>query len=143
MNTLLIEAQLAEQYKYKKLPTEESKKYRQIYLENIPSFLSLSGGGPLYTKFGTLICQSYKRIVIGDYGAFIEFDEPNYQKYIIAPGEEYRVNDPRYKDNVKYVWLTINDGSNVKIYYQKKSVTYADYKPGMLYVSVHEVIERK
>ena len=140
MNTLQIEAKLAEQYKYKKLPAALSKQYRQLYLENIPSFLSINGGGPLYSKNGTLICSSYKRIVIGDYGAFIEFNDPNFSKYMIAPGEEYRVKDPRYKDNIKYIWLTLKDNSNIKIYYQKKPVTYADYKPGMLYVSVHEVI---
>ena len=140
MNTLQIEAKLAEQYKYKKLPTTLSQQYRQLYLENIPSFLSINGGGPLYSKSGTLLCYSYKRIVIGDYGAFIEFNEPNYSRYIIAPGQEYRVKDPQYKDNVKYIWLTLNDYSNIKIYYQKKPVVYADYKPGMLYVSVHEVM---
>ena len=36
---------------------------------------------------------------------------------MIAPGEEYRVKDPRYKDNVKYIWLTLKDNSNIKIYY--------------------------
>lgn len=140
MNTLQIETKLAEQYKYKKLPANLSLQYRQLYLENIPSFLSINGGKALYSKSGTLICDSYKRIVIGDYGAFVEFNEPNYENYIIAPGQEYRVKDPRYKDNVKYIWLTLNDDSNIKIYYQKKPVVYADYKPGMLYVSVHEVI---
>lgn len=89
-----------------------------------------------------LICKSYIRIVIGDYGAFVEFNEPNYSAYMIAPGEEYRINDPAYKDKVKYLWLTIKDNSCIKIYYQKKSVDYADYRPGMLYVSIHEVFDK-
>lgn len=139
MNTLKIEAELAEQYKYKKLSLDLSEKYRNLYKENIPPYLSLDGGGILKTRKGTIICNSYKRIVIGDYGAFVEFDDPNYERYIIAPGEEYRVYDDKYKNNVKYIWLTINGGSWVKIYFQKKTVPYADYKPGMLYVSVHEV----
>lgn len=92
------------------------------------------------TSMGSLICGSYRRIVIGDYGAFIEFDSPYYDSsFVIAPGQEYRVSDERYSKNVKYIWLTINDGSRIKIYYQKKGVTYADYIPGMYYVSVHEV----
>ena len=45
-------------------------------------------------------------------------------------------------NKVKYLWLTIKDNSCIKIYYQKKSVDYADYKPGMLYVSVHEVFDK-
>lgn len=32
-----------------------------------------------------------------------------------------------------------SDGSDVKVYEQKRPVGYADYKPGMLYVSVYEV----
>ena len=76
----------------------------------------------LCTKTGTVVCNGYTRIVVGDYGAFIEFDkeQANFDKYIIAPGQEYRVNDPKYSKNVKYIWMTIADGSNIKIYKQKK-----------------------
>lgn len=141
MNTLFIEAKLAEKYKYKKLPDDLSEKYRQYFKENIPNGLFLDGGGALQTSRGSVICNSYRRIVIGDYGAFIEFEPPyDDSSFVIAPGQEYRVNDERYSKNVKYIWLTINDGSKVKIYYQKRGVTYADYLPGMYYVSVHEVV---
>lgn len=44
-----------------------------------------------------------------------------------------------YAEHVKYLWLTADDGSNVKVYEQKRPVEYADYKSGMLYVSVYEV----
>ena len=37
----------------------------------------------------------------------------------------------------------MKDNSCIKIYYQKKSVDYADYKPGMLYISVHEVFDKQ
>lgn len=141
MNTLMIEAKLAEKYKYKKLPGDLSEKYRQYFIENIPAGLFLNGGGAITTFAGSVICDSYRRIVVGDYGAFIEFEKPIHDElFIIAPGQEYRVNDDRYSKNVKYVWLTVDDNSNVKIYHQKKGVTYADYLPGMYYVSVHEVI---
>ena len=141
MNTLMVEAKLAEKYKYKKLPDDLSENYRQYFRENVPHGLFLNGGGALRTLMGSVICSRYRRIVVGDYGAFIEFDSPyNESSFVIAPGQEYRVNDERYSRNVKYIWLTINDGSRVKIYYQKRSVTYADYLPGMYYVSVHEVV---
>ena len=140
MNTLKIESLLAEKYKYKPLPGELSGKYRNYFAENTPQFLCFEGGGALYTCFGTQICNSYQRVVVGDYGAFVEFAEPACD-FMIAPGQEYRVNDERYSKNVKYIWLTVADGSGIKIYYQKKGVSYADYKPGMYYVSVHEVYE--
>ena len=138
MNTLNIEAKLAEKYKYNPLPNDLSEKYRNYYLENMPDFLNIDGGGSLFTTNGTVICDRYNRIVVGDYGAFIEFINQA-SNFIIAPGQEYRVNDKRYSKNVKYIWLTIDDGSNIKIYHQKKRVLYADYRRGMYYVSVHEV----
>lgn len=141
MNTLKIEARLAEKYKYKPLTGDLSEKYRDYFTANVPSFLRLDGGGPLYTRNGSLICNVYQRIVVGDYGAFVEFDVPA-AEFVIAPGQEYRVYDERYSKNVKYVWLTIDDGSEIKIYHQRKGVTYADYKPGRYYASVHEVFCR-
>ena len=143
MNTLDIEAKLAQEYGYKPLPKEVSEKYRQFYIDNLPEGLSIERSDTvLCTKTGTVVCNGYTRIVVGDYGAFIEFDEEqaNLDKYIIAPGQEYRVNNPRYSKNVKYIWMTIPDGSNIKIYKQKKKVAYADYKSGMFYISPHECV---
>lgn len=140
MNTLKIEAELASKYQYKKLPLPLSLQYRKFFEDNIPEWLSIDGGGQLFTKNGTLICQEYQSIVVGDYGAFVEFDQPAFPNgFIVAPGQEYRLNDERYKNHVKYYWLTINDGSNIKIYHQRAEVDYADYTAGKYYVSVHEV----
>ena len=140
MNTLKIEAKLAEKYGYQKLPDDLSEKYRQFFSENIPDGLHIEGGGVLKTMNGGVICENYNRIVVGDYGAFVELETPADARFVIAPGQEYRVNDPKYSKNVKYIWLTIPDGSNIKIYHQKKKVSYADYLPKRYYVSVHEVL---
>ena len=144
MNTLKIEAALAKKYKYKQLDTELSEKYRQFFKDNIPEWLYENGSNEtLKTINGAVISFGYDRIVIGDYGAFIEFSESqaNNGAFVVAPGQEYRITDERYSKNVKYNWLTINDKSNIKIYYQKRMVTYADYQPGRYYVSVHEVFQ--
>lgn len=141
MDTRNIEAKLAEKYGYKKLLDDLSAKYREFYLDNIPRFLNLDGGAALKTTRGTQICKAYKRIVVGDYGAFIEFGKEDASaEFVCKPGQEFRISDPSYKDKVKYNWLTVLDGSGIKVYFQKKGVTYADYKPGMYYVSVHEVM---
>lgn len=136
MNTLQLEKELSKKYKYKKLPEEESIKYRQIYKENIPKFLSVDGGNTLYTLKGTKLCENYDRIVIGDYGAFIEFSKPA-SRLVIEKGQEYRLTE-QFK-YVKYNWVTVPDGSHIKIYHQRGTVTYADYQIGKFYVSVHEV----
>lgn len=107
-----------------------------------PSFCNISGDAtPLETTDGTVIANGYNRIVIGDYGAFVEFSrvQAYMRRLKIKEGQVYRIEDPRYAEHVKYLWLTANDSSDVKVYEQKRPVEYADYKPGMLYVSVYEV----
>lgn len=55
--------------------------------------------------YGSLICEWYDRIVIGDYGAFIEFPESAIRNnFEVEKGQEYRINDERYSSRVKYHW---------------------------------------
>lgn len=132
--------ELSNKYKYKKLSNKLSNIARNIYANTIPAFLlSFDKTKPLYTLNGSLICNGYDRIVIGDYGAYIEFssEQANKDLFTVAAGQEYRIDNSRYA-NVKYAWLTINDGSQIKIYYQKNTVSYADYKPQYYYISVYE-----
>ena len=139
MNTLKVEAKLAQKYGYRPLPADLAEKYHGWYIENMPAFLRLEGSNTaLYTMSGTKLCDSYDRVVVGDYGAFVEFSEPS-SEFVIQKGQEYRVYDERYSTKVKYVWLTAKDNSGIKIYRQNRTVTYADYKPNKYYVSVHEV----
>ena len=143
MDTRRVEMLLAKKYGYKPLDKELSLKYRGYFEENIPGGLCLNGDNrPLYTEKETKICNGYRRIVVGDYGAFVEFDDENTAgcwPFIIKPGQEYRIDNPKYSKNIKYIWRTVDDGSGIKIYEQKRTVSYADYIPGMYYVSVHEV----
>lgn len=142
ISPLNFEDLLALEYKYKALPKDKSKDMRRIYLDHIPENLSISGGEKsLYSKNGTLISSGYERIVIGDYGAFVEFsmDTSNSNEFSVKNGQEYRILDPKYANNVKYFWYTVDDDSDVKIYLQARRVTYADYKPWHYYVSVFEV----
>ena len=130
-------------YKYRKLSKKLSAEVRQKYLDNLPLGLNIEGNEnfKIYTLSNTLISNGYNRIVIGDYGAFIEFDKNQIirENIKIKSGQEYRINDPKYSNNVKYYWLTAKDDSDIKIYYQKKIVTYADYKVEMFYVSPYEI----
>lgn len=144
MDTRWIEEKLSFQYEYRKLPNEKSSHFRDLFYRNIPEFLiHHEFPCPLYTMCGTLICNDFDRIVVGDYGAFVEFSEPSEKElFITQPGQEYREKEP-YRNNVKYLWLTVDDGCAIKIYKQLRGVTYADYKPGKYYVSVHDVLGEK
>ena len=95
----------------------------------------------LYTPNGILIATAYKRVVIGDFGAYVEIDTQDILKnnLIVKAGQEYRIGDPRYKDTVKYNWLTVIGDEDIKVYFQKKTVLYADYKVGMIYIDPREI----
>lgn len=109
----------------------------------MPSFLKIDGDKTcnLYTLDNTLISTGYNRIVIGDYGAFIEFDKAQIitDNMKVKEGQGDRINDPIYNQHIKYYWLTTRDSSDIKIYYQKRTVTYADYLSEMFYVSPYEI----
>lgn len=139
---LKFQEQLADEYKYKPIPRTFFKDVRAEFEETLPEWCNMSGDTTkLETRSGTVIASGYNRIVIGDYGAFVEFSRVQalMRHLKIKEGQVYRVEDPRYAEHIKYLWLTASDGSDVKVYEQKRPVGYADYKPGMLYVSVYEV----
>lgn len=139
---LEYQEQLARKHKYKPIPRTFFCDVRAKFQKTLPEWCNISGDTTLLeTTDGTIIANGYNRIVIGDYGAFVEFSrvQAYMRRLKIKEGQVYRIEDPRYAEHVKYLWLTANDSSDVKVYDQKRSVEYADYKPGMLYVSVYEV----
>lgn len=152
---LAFQEELVKKYKYKPIiPDMFIGDVRQKYLDALPNHINVEGEPNigLCTLAGRQISTGYTRVVIGDYGAFVEFSPRQVIRqtpegapfpFPIAKGQEYRVNDPKYSENVKYLWLTVNDAAKPKIYFQKKPVAYADYQPGMYYISVYEVITVK
>jgi len=84
------------------------------------------------TKSGTFIAVGYERVVIGDRGPYIEFSPKHLSKYDwdIPDNQKWRIGGQCY-----YVEARTADDANVKMYYQKATVDYADYKIGMWYIS--------
>lgn len=141
---LAFQERLAAEHKYK--PVEVDLFFgdvREKYRSALPAWCSVDGDktSQLYSLDGTLICDGYERIVIGDYGALIEISPACIRKdgLCCKKGQEYRMSDERFAANVKYLWLTTKDQSDCKIYLQRKRVSYADYEPGMYYISPYEV----
>ena len=62
---------------YKPLPPLISIQQRQEYLDALPQEFDVNGNKDcnIYSKSGTLLAIGYNRVVIGDYGAFVEFDK--------------------------------------------------------------------
>jgi hypothetical protein len=88
------------------------------------------------TGTGLHVASGYTRVAIGGRGPYIEFllGHLIWDNLHIPDGEKYRLDHP-WKDRVYYVEWRTNDESNVKVYDQKKTVDYADYKVGLFYIS--------
>ena len=141
---LAFQARLAEENHYKPI-TQISLEYvyvREKYRNALPDWCDINGvpDQSLYTFEGTKISTGYTRIVIGDYGAFVEIppEQILQENLVVKKGQEFRLNNLQYKDRVKYHWLTAKDNSDCKVYFQQKPVAYADYIPGMYYISPYE-----
>ena len=113
---------------YTPLSKEDSKIARAFYAEQVR--VPLDGKAiRLANELGTTISTGYNRIVIGDYGPYIEMTPEQIQLQSIEqrwPGKPNR--------EVKYIWMQTRDNEKTKVYWQQNTVPYADYKPGMYYV---------
>ena len=93
------------------------------------------------TLNGLLIATDYIRVVVGDRGPYIEFEDSMIVKENIhIPKEhEYRLTYPY----CFYLEYRSNDDAYVKLYHQKKTVGYADYKIGLWYISPLELTSKE
>ena len=87
-----------------------------------------------FTPSGTHIATGYIRVVVGDYGAYLEF-LPDHL-FIGKIEARFGQNPDR---PVKYIWMQSKDASQIKIYEQKRRVSYADYKPGLYYIAPQDL----
>ena len=71
--------------------------------------------------------------MIGGRGPYIEFDESQVidDNIKIPRDQKWRL----HSDKAYYIEFRSIDEANVKIYYQRKTVGYADYKVGLSYIS--------
>ena len=115
---------------YPPLPTDESKLIRRYFASCIP--LPKNGASTkILNSLGTIIGEGFTRIVIGDYGAYLEFDEDQIR---LSNIKQKWAGSPTRK--VKYIWMQTNDSDTTKVYWQQDIVDYADYKVGMYYMDV-------
>ena len=146
---LAKQADLADSYQYKSLLPLVGLEYRQLWIDTLPECFAghIDDGEetPIYSLEGTLLANGYSRIVVGDYGAFVEIAKKDIIRKNIKnkEGQEYRFRDAYFADKVKYYWLTAKDNTDCKIYLQRKTVEYADYKPDYFYISPFECTTKK
>ena len=91
---------------------------------------------PLCVNVPYVISHGYNRVVIGQRGPYVEFNKNQIidSKLYIPNSQLYRLSDPK----VYYIEFRTND-FDAKVYYQMRSVAYADYKIGCFYISPNDL----
>ena len=97
----------------------------------------------LVTKNEVTVCNNSTRLVRGGRGNYYEFttDQAVRENIYMPEDQRWRAYDGAWKDKVYYLEYRTTDG--VKLYYQRKTVNYADYKPGYWYVAENSVTQEK
>lgn len=85
----------------------------------------------IFLKDGSLFAKGYNRIVHGDRGDYVEFDK----NQIIPKLQSKFGNSLNENIDIYYWWLHPIGKPDVKVYLQRKTVKYADYKIGKYYIS--------
>lgn len=124
---------LVGRHKYRPLSKDDSLAAQAFYNGHLNGFEAQRDT----LRNGVAFCTKYERVVVGDYGAYVEV-APEYLTATleVAKGEEWRLNKDyieRRNLSVKYEWY-VWDGA--KVYFQLDTVKYADYRKGYYYISV-------
>ena len=95
----------------------------------------------LFGKSGEHIATGYERIVFGGRGPYIELDEPNLVRSSIYLPDDLKwklSGDNKYKVDY-FEFRTHSD--YVKIYFQRRTVDYADYLVDKFYISPFDLYD--
>lgn len=85
----------------------------------------------IFLKDGTQLLTGFNRIVHGDRGDYMEFEHDHLSIKLISLFNNTLSEPTKYY----YYWLYPIGHKDVKIYYQKRTVKYADYKVDKYYIS--------
>lgn len=119
---------------YARLPLEDSILIREDYLSRLQIPVAGNNNTMFFTPSGTHVATGYIRVVVGDYGAYLEFSPD----HLFMSKIEARFGQTPDRP-VKYIWMQSKDASQIKIYEQKRRVSYADYKPGLYYIAPQDL----
>lgn len=97
----------------------------------------------IVTKEGHVpIALQSTRIVHGGRGSYMEIaDDDIIKSNLMVPVYEQWRQDEYWQSRIYYEWWVPRFGPQIKLYYQKKTVSYADYIVGYWYVDPKLVAE--
>lgn len=101
---------------------------------NYPERLSIPLTGDetttMTSRSGVMLVQGYNRVVIGGRGPYVELS----LRHLLM--DKFNKADVPHRHYVE--WRSHRDG--VKLYEQFQTVDYADYKPGLFYISPFDLM---
>ena len=91
-----------------------------------------------YSANDTLLAIGYTRIVMGERGAYIDFAPEHMcmENLKVSSDHIWRLDS----DVAYYIEHRSRDEANVKVYEQRRTIGYADYKVGMFYIAPGDVV---
>ena len=89
----------------------------------------------LFTASGLLLTCGYARVEFGGRGPYLELTEAQVQKVNLHGVPLVKDRHGYFYKHTYYDELRSNCDSCVKVYYQRRTVEYADYRIGFYYVS--------
>jgi len=86
------------------------------------------------------LATGYVRLLVGGRGAYVEIDPSQLERDQVEPepGQEYRLSE-EWREKAFYGWYRTK-AAHRKVYEQFRHVGYADYVPGLFYVSPEDVV---
>ena len=95
-----------------------------------------------YAPDGTLLAKGCLRLVCGGRGDYLEFAQEHicWENFHIPADQAYRLSPP-WDERVFYIEFRSNGPSNIKLYFQRRLVSYADYRIGCCYLSPDDLID--
>ena len=90
----------------------------------------------------TLFALDVNRVVKGERGTYVEFTKNQILPHLVSKftGKRWSEDQVKGDESFYYYWLVPENASmygNTKVYFQLKTVGYADYRVGMYYVTVN------
>jgi len=95
-----------------------------------------------HTKSGEQVATSFVRTVHGGRGSYHEFLAEHMIKEALFMPESTKWRIASCKEGRAFYLEYRTKADNVKVYYQRKLVTYADYKLRKCYISVYDVTRK-
>lgn len=99
---------------------------------NLPKFCKIENV-IFYSLSNLKLANGYKRIEFGKRGPYIEFDRKNiiFENFYIPNNEKWRLSS----SVAFYIERRSKCENYIKLYEQKRNVSYANYEIGMFYIS--------